>query len=167
MKKPHKITIKKSFPVTFSHLQRETHFSPPVLPPLLGGYFLPLLEIKLQRLYCATWLKIKIGDSEESNLKKMLYTLSYWKKENLKVSSVTLFWLRDSSSQVPRVMSCLFFFTWLFFCSFVFVISSNETLKSQNLFKPETLSRVYVTVTNSTNTPRAYCITFVDPWKLV
>ena len=97
----------------------------------------------------------------------MLYTLSYWKKENLKVSSVTLFWLRDSSSQVPRVMSCLFFFTWLFFCSFVFVISSNETLKSQNLFKPETLSRVYVTVTNSTNTPRAYCIMFVDPWKLV
>ena len=96
----------------------------------------------------------------------MLYTLSYWKKENLKVSSVTLFWLRDSSSQVPRVMSCLFSFTWLFFCSFVFVISSNETLKSQNLFKPETLSRVYVTVTNSTNTPRAYCITFVDPTLL-
>ena len=60
-------------------------------------------------------------------------------------------------------------------CLFVFVVSSKimkwKTLSlipslyrvwgcenSRNLFKPETPTRVCVTVTNSTNTPRPYCV---------
>ena len=120
--KQYKITTNNSFPVPFSHLWLETHFSPPVLLPLLGGNLLPQLETKLNRLYCAILLKIKRGDSDESSLKKTLYTLSQRKNENLKV-----FPSRYCGCATASVKFRGLCHVCIFNCLFVFVVSAVET----------------------------------------
>ena len=98
--------------------------------PVVGGLLSAIARNKIESIALRYILKTKKRrDSNESNSKKTLYSKSQRKNKNLKVSSATLLWLRDSPGQVPRVVSCLFFqlFVCLFVCLFVFVVSYVET----------------------------------------
>ena len=86
--------------------------------PVVGRLLSAIARNKIESIALRYILKTKKRrDSNESNSKKTLYSKSQRKNKNLKVSSATLLWLRDSPGQVPRVVSCLFF--QLFVCLFV------------------------------------------------